>query len=83
MLIGKHIEDLIEDGWNVIESDSDSAALQDWKRKVSDAFKTILGPDHTYSTYGGDSPLKGEKINVPARAGLLVAAKEHVPKGRL
>lgn len=83
MLIDKQIEDLIEDGWNVIESDSDSAALRDWKRKVSDAFKTIVGPDPTHSTFCGSSPQTGGGLSVPARAGLLVATKGHMPKGRL
>lgn len=46
MLKDEAIDDLIQAGWDVLDSDFDMAALLEWKRKAHTCLSALLGPDH-------------------------------------
>jgi hypothetical protein len=47
----KPIDDLIEAGWHVLDSDFDYSAFKHWKRQALNCFETLLGPEHGYTRY--------------------------------
>jgi hypothetical protein len=75
MLVEKHIDDLIEAGWNVIESDFDELAFLMWKKRAFDCLKQMLGPEHTYTQYFRDYVRQAEARNLLAGKGILTAVK--------
>jgi len=80
MLIEKKIDDLIKAGWDVLESDFDTAAFRTWKKQVRNCLAALGGPDHTYTRYFEDYVKQAEEMNVLAGAGILAAAKEQIVK---
>jgi hypothetical protein len=46
MYSGKRLDDLIEAGWHVVDSEYDAEALCYWKKKVLDFLTDFVGPDH-------------------------------------
>lgn len=42
----KCLEDLVEAGWHVIDSEFDKAAIVNWKRRACDFLVEFLGPEH-------------------------------------
>jgi hypothetical protein len=74
----QRIDDLINAGWHVLETDFDVVAFQHWRKLVSDCLDTLLGPDHTYTQYFEDYVQKPEKINLLTAEWILEAAKETV-----
>jgi hypothetical protein len=54
MLVEKRIDDLIEAGWHVLDSDFDAAAFQHWRKQAFKCMKDLLGPDHTYTRSFGN-----------------------------
>jgi hypothetical protein len=46
MSVEKRIDDLIEAGWFVFDSDFDAIAFQQWRRRVFDCLTAVVGPDH-------------------------------------
>jgi hypothetical protein len=42
----KCLDDLIEAGWHVIDSEFDRAAVVFWKRRACEFLVEFLGPDH-------------------------------------
>jgi len=49
MFAEKRIDDLIEAGWHVLDSDFDAAAFQHWRKQAFKCLTDLLGPDHTYT----------------------------------
>lgn len=43
---GKRLDDLIEAGWHVVDSEFDVEALYYWKKKALDFLTDFVGPDH-------------------------------------
>jgi hypothetical protein len=48
MSVEQQIDDLIEAGWFMLESDFDPVAFQNWRRKAVDCLTVVVGPDHGY-----------------------------------
>ncbi len=46
MLKDQDIDDLIQAGWDVLDSNFDMRALVEWKRKAHACLSALLGPDH-------------------------------------
>lgn len=49
MHLEKRLEDLIEAGWHVVDTEYDADALYFWKRKAADFFSDFLGPEHVFT----------------------------------
>jgi hypothetical protein len=46
MYSGKRLDDLIEAGWHVVDSEYDAEAIHYWKKKALDFLDDFVGPDH-------------------------------------
>jgi hypothetical protein len=44
-MLNKRLDDLIEAGWHVIDTDFDGDALQHWRTQVTSCLSMLLGPD--------------------------------------
>jgi hypothetical protein len=42
----KRLDDLIEAGWHVVDTEYDRKALYFWKKKAYDFLSDFVGPDH-------------------------------------
>jgi|SRR5271157_3445830 len=80
MLINNKIDELIKAGWDVIESDFDTAAFLNWKKQARDCIAALVGPDHTYMRKFEDYVKGAEATSVLAGGGILIAAKEQMAK---
>jgi hypothetical protein len=80
MQVEKRIDDLIEAGWHVLNSDFDTEAFQHWKKQAFNCLSALLGPDHTYTLYFKNYVREAEEKNLLAGGGILTAAKEEMAK---
>ncbi|MGB6063419.1 MAG: hypothetical protein WBG50_01335 [Desulfomonilaceae bacterium] len=80
MSVEQLVDNLIEAGWNVIDSDFDSRAFANWRKQALDCIGALMGPGHTYTQYFRDFVEEAEKGSLLAGAGILVATKEQVAK---
>lgn len=46
MYSGKRLDDLIEAGWHVVDTEFDARALYYWRKKALDFLTDFVGPDH-------------------------------------
>jgi hypothetical protein len=72
------IDNLIEAGWHVLDTDFDETALQNWRELAHICLTDLLGSDHIYVQQFTDWVRQREKVNLMAAGGVLVAAKEVV-----
>ncbi len=80
MTVEQRIDNLIEAGWYVLDSDFDATAFANWRRKALDCVTALLGPSHTYAHYFRDFVDEAETKSLLAGEGILVAAKEQMVK---
>ena len=78
MKIEQRIDELIKAGWGVVESDFDPIAFQNWRLKAFECLNAMFGPDHVYTKYFQHFVEQGDRTNVLAAGGVLVAAKEQM-----
>lgn len=78
MSVEKRIDDLINAGWHVLDSDFDVTAFRQWRKRAVDCLDSLLGPDHTYSRHFRDYVNRQEPKSILAAGGILTAAKETV-----
>jgi hypothetical protein len=78
----KSIDDLIEAGWYVLDSDFDETALRNWRDRALICLTSLLGDEHVYTQQFSDWVKHRERLNVMAAGGVLVAAKEIALKMR-
>ncbi len=76
MAIDGRIDDLIEAGWGVLDSDFDPVAFQRWRRRAFDCLTALVGPDHVYTRHFENFVRQGGKRDLLAAGGILSAAKE-------
>ncbi|MGO9566869.1 MAG: hypothetical protein ACLP5H_04940 [Desulfomonilaceae bacterium] len=74
------IDNLIEAGWHVLDTDFDEAALRNWRELALICLTDLLGSDHVYVQQFDDWVRHREKLNLMAAGGVLVAAKEMASK---
>jgi hypothetical protein len=72
------IDEVIDAGWQVLETDFDPVAFMKWQRRAYECVLVLLGPDHKYSLFfeqfvNGDN--RGSLLTGP---GILAAAKEQL-----
>lgn len=81
MFVEKRIDDLIEAGWHVLDSDFDTMAFQHWRKQAFKCLTALLGPDHTYTrSFRNYVHSMEEKKNVLVGGGILTAAREELAK---
>ena len=78
MAIEERIDDLIEAGWGVLDSDFDPVAFQRWRRRAFDCLTALVGPDHVYTRHFENFVRQGGKTDLLAAGGILSAAKEQM-----
>ena len=78
MAAAKRIDDVIEAGWYVVESDFDAGAFRTWKERAFECVASLMGPDHPYTRYFGEFVSEAKKNNVLTGEGILTAVKEQV-----
>ena len=76
MSIERRIDDLIEAGWGVVNSDFDPIAFHHWRRSAFDCLTAMFGPDHVYTKHFEKLVRQGGKTDILAAGGILIAAKE-------
>lgn len=81
MIVIKKIDDLIEAGWHVLESDFDPGAFKKWKKEAFECVTALVGPDHPYAQYFSQFVLEPKRRNLLAGEGILVAMRHTVPPG--
>ncbi len=83
MSIEERIDDLIEAGWGVLNSDFDPGAFQRWRQRAFDCLAAMFGPDHVYTRHFENFVRQGGKVELLAAGGILSAAKEQESCNRL
>ncbi len=83
MSIEERIDDLIEAGWGVLNSDFDPGAFQRWRQRAFDCLAAMFGPDHVYTRHFENFVRQGGKVDLLAAGGILSAAKEQESCNRL
>ena len=78
MAVEQRIDDLIEAGWGVLDSDFDPVAFQRWRRRAFDCLTALVGPDHVYTRHFENFVRQGGKTDLLAAGGILSAAKEQM-----
>jgi hypothetical protein len=75
-MIEKQIDDLIEAGWHVLDTDFDAVALRHWKTQAFACLTALLGPDHQYTVSFENYVKDEDKKAILTGGGILSAAKE-------
>jgi hypothetical protein len=80
MLSEKGIDELIEAGWHVLESDFRETAFQKWRRETLKFLTEMLGPKHMYTRYFQEHLQHLEGAELRTAGGILVlgAAKKEM-----
>lgn len=76
MSIERQIDDLIESGWDVLNSNFDPIVFQNWRNQAADCIVALLGPHHTYTEYFNSFVQFPEPKNLLTGKGILTAARE-------
>jgi hypothetical protein len=76
MSVEERIDDLIDAGWRVLDSDFDPTAFHRWRLSAFDCLKDMLGSDHYYARHfamllrqGGNSCGSGNGERSPTTDG--------------
>jgi hypothetical protein len=80
MVVENLIDDLIEAGRYVLESDFDLKALSNWRKEAFQCVSALMGPDHTCTQYFKDFVNGGARTGVLAGEGILNTVKEQLGK---
>jgi hypothetical protein len=78
--LAQSVDNLIEAGWHVIDSDFDIKAFKRWRKQALDCVGALMGPAHPYTHYFKDFVEQAERTSLLTGAGILVATKEQVAK---
>jgi hypothetical protein len=67
------IQNLIEEGWCILDAPGNDTASIRWKNQTVDFLTELLGPDHVYVTYLRDSFDETGKVSILSGTGILDA----------
>ncbi len=79
MYSGKRLDDLIEAGWHVVDTEFDAEALYYWKKKALDFLTDFVGPDHAYTRSFKDCIQQTEQFDPLDGSDILTAATKDLP----
>lgn len=82
MSLEQLVDNLIEAGWHVIDSDFDMVAFTHWRKQALDCIGALMGPAHAYTHYFRDFVDQAEKTSLLTGAGILVATKEQMVRSQ-
>ena len=80
MVVPRMVDDLIEAGWYVLESDFDPRAFSEWKAKAFECVHAMMGPSHPYTQYFKAFVTSPEHADLLAGEGILNAVKEQMAR---
>ncbi len=80
MSFERQIDDLIEAGWKVIDSDFDPVAFQLWRKRCLTCLSALLGSDHSYTGFFRDHLRGANRNNLVVGGGILAAASHELRK---
>ena len=78
MCVEQGIDDLIEAGWGVLDSDFDPVAFQRWRRRAFECLTAVVGPDHVYTRHFERFVRREGEADLLIASGILSAAKEQM-----
>lgn len=76
MPIEKLIDQLIEAGWTVLETDFDEKAFAHWRQHAYDCVAALLAPDHPCLRIFQDHVRKADATSLLAGGGILYSVRE-------
>ena len=83
MSIEGRIDDLIEAGWKVLDSDFDPVAFHCWRRRAFDCLADLLGADHVYTLHFARFARHDRITDQLAAVGILSAVEQQMaPEGQ-
>ena len=82
-MVERTIDELIEAGWYVLESDFDPRAFVQWKLRALECVECLMGPDHPYTQYFNSFVTRPASPDLLAGEGILNAMKEQVGRTSL
>lgn len=74
----KQIEQLIEAGWHVLNSDFEENSFHQWREQAYKYIVATLGADHPYAVYFRRYVKHSKREDLLAGGGILSATKEDV-----
>jgi hypothetical protein len=80
MCFEKQFDDLIEAGWDVIDSDFDPVSFHHWRKQAAVCLSSLLGPDHIYVRYFSKHLQEANRDNLVVGEAILVAAGRELRK---
>lgn len=78
MCVQRRIDDLIQAGRSVLESNFHPAAFHNWRKEAFYCLNALVGPDHAYTEYFRNYVQEAEKTALLVGGGILTAAKEKI-----
>jgi hypothetical protein len=79
MYSGKRLDDLIEAGWLVVDTEFDAEALYYWRKKALDFLTDFVGPDHTCTQSFRDWIQQTAQFDRLDRSDIFAAAGNDAP----
>ena len=78
MSVEQRIDDLIEAGRGVLESDFDPVAFRHWRGRALDCLNAMVGPDHVYTRHFERLVRQEGEADLLIASGILSAAQEQM-----
>ena len=78
----KRLDELIEAGWHILDTDFEENAFQEWREKAYKYIVATVGEDHQYAEYFRQYVSKSKPTDILAGGGILIATKEGVAPER-
>jgi len=82
MAVEARIDDLIEAGWSVLDSDFDPISFHRWRRSALNCLNDTLGPDHYYARHFATLWRHGCNAETLAAVGILSEAEQQMATNR-
>ena len=80
MAVEHRIDELIEAGWGVLDSDFDPVAFQRWRRRAFECLIAAVGLDHVYARHFERFVRQEGEGDLLLASGILSAAKEQMAR---
>jgi hypothetical protein len=74
----RSLDDLIEAGWSVIETDFSPDAFLNWRKRALDCVTSLVGPDHPYAMFLTAFVVQGGRNSILAGVGVLEGTREQI-----
>ncbi len=82
MLFPGMIDNLIESGWEVLQSEFEPRAFTNWKMRAFQWLYAVMGPDHPYTEYFNTFVTRPQYTDLLAGQRILNAVREQMARPR-